>query len=465
MDLPGITGEARRWFALAIGSLVIAGLLSLAVVVGRLPVIAPLIGDPLFFKRCLVVHVDLALVVWFYGFLAGLMATRTGVRAGWIGTASFLSAVGGIGLMLAGSLQRGAEPILANYVPVIASPLFTAGLAAFAIGILFYFLRTLTEPDANSTATLPTGAGLGIRAAALLAIVAATTFISARAGLPSGLDPTTRAEFLAWGPGHVLQAGNAAAMLAIWLWLVARATGRPLLSSAAARGIFALLVVPQLVMPLLTVRGTLDGLYHTGATQLMRWGIFPAVGLVLVLVIRRLWKDRANPGSPEARVARAGLLASTSLALLGMVLGALIRSSTTLVPAHYHAALGAVTVSFMTAAYLVASRVRQDESTGAFANGLWRAARRQLVLFGCGQTVFVLGFAIGGAYGLGRKTYAAEQQVRGAGELFGLAIMGIGGLLAVAGGLWFLFLLIQEMRGWTHGHDHRPHKNLLPESP
>ena len=69
-------------------------------------------------------------------------------------------------------------------------------------------------------------------------------------------------------------------------------------------------------------------------------------------------------------------------------------------------------------------------------------------MFGVGQTVFVLGFAIGGVYGLGRKTYAAEQHVRSIGEVTGLIVMGVGGLVAVAGGLWFLFLILREIRAW-----------------
>ena len=60
-----VSADARRWCALAVASLVIAGLLSLAVVIGRLPFLSGVITDPLFFKRCLVVHVDLSLVVWF----------------------------------------------------------------------------------------------------------------------------------------------------------------------------------------------------------------------------------------------------------------------------------------------------------------------------------------------------------------------------------------------------------------
>jgi hypothetical protein len=84
-----VGADARRWLALAIGSLVIAGLLSVSVVFGRLPGIVRWIDDPLFFKRCLVVHVDLALVVWFYAFLAGLNAIRAGRSFGPVGRAAF----------------------------------------------------------------------------------------------------------------------------------------------------------------------------------------------------------------------------------------------------------------------------------------------------------------------------------------------------------------------------------------
>lgn len=443
--------DARRWFALAIGSLVIAGLLSLAVVVGRLPVLSRIIDDPLFFKRCLVVHVDLALVVWFYAFLAAMLALRSPVSGNRIQTAAFIGAVAGVFAMLAGALVKGAQPVLANYVPVIDHPLFAAGLAAFFVGALFFYVSQLAAPSDTLRATLPPDVSIGLQAAAVTVVIAAATWVSARAGLPEGLDVYTRAEFLAWGPGHVLQAANACAMLAVWLWLIERTTGKPVLRASAARLIFGALVLPQAIMPLLTVRGTMDSLYHTGATQLMRWAIFPAIVTVLVIGVRHLVRHRRNqpPRSHAARTAFTGFIASAGLAVFGMILGACIRGSTTLVPAHYHASLGAVTVAFMTAAYLVSEIVARTPSPGARRERLWRSAKWQLALFGVGQTVFVLGFAIGGAYGLGRKTYAAEQHVRSAGELTGLVVMGVGGLVAVAGGLWFLFLILREMRrGW-----------------
>jgi heme/copper-type cytochrome/quinol oxidase subunit 1 len=135
------------------------------------------------------------------------------------------------------------------------------------------------------------------------------------------------------------------------------------------------------------------------------------------------------------------------------------------VPAHYHASLGAVTVAFMAAAYFVCDRVRRADQCSALGERVWRTAKWQLMVFGVGQTVFVLGFAIGGAYGLGRKAYAAEQHVRTAGEVWGLIVMGVGGLVAVAGGLWFLFLVLREIRAWWRPQLSRPADFSLRTTP
>lgn len=436
---PQIHGDARRWFTLAIASLVIAGLLSLSVVVGRLPVIARFIGDPLFFKRCLVVHVDLALVVWFYAFLAALNALRVGRAMGRVGRAAFLLSAGGVGAMLAGALMRGAQPVLANYVPVIDHPLFLGGLTAFFVGVLWFLLETLRHGQAGNGAPcrMPADTAAGLQAAAVALALAAVTWLATRPALPAGLDPWTKFEFSAWGAGHVLQVANAAAMLAVWLWLLARATGRSLLGARGGRMLFTALLAPHFAMPLLTARGAMDPLYHTGATQLMRWGIFPVVLVVLVMGVRHLRGKGLARGEPLAPVAVAGFAASGALTSFGFILGACIRSSTTLVPAHYHASLGGVTVAFMTAAYLICAPAIPAAS-----------ARRQLVCFGVGQAVFAAGFALGGIYGLGRKAYAGEQHVRTAGELVGLGVMGVGGLVAAAAGVWFLVLVLRAMRGW-----------------
>jgi hypothetical protein len=296
---------------------------------------------------------------------------------------------------------------------------------------------------------LPEDAAVGLQAAAVAVVLAAATWISARTGLPEGLDAWTFFEVSGWGAGHVLQVANVCAMLAVWLWLAKRATGQAVLSRKAARILFTVLLLPHFVMPLLTWKGTLHQLYIGGATALMRWGIFPVVVTALFLTIRHLRRCRRSlSADPGSRLALAGFVASASLTVLGILIGACIRSSTTLIPAHYHASLGAVTAAFMAGAYLILEAIDKEHAAVAFITRFCRAGRRQIILFGIGQSVFAVGFGIGGFYGLGRKTYAAEQHVRSAGELAGLGIMGLGGLLAVVAGLWFLYLMIREMRRW-----------------
>lgn len=436
----------RQWTWLAVMSLVVAGLLSLAVVVGRIPVISRLIGDPLFFKRCLVVHVDLALIAWFYTFIAGLTAMRAPLSANGLARFPLWLALTGMALMLAGAAVPGAIPVLSNYIPVIDHPLFFAGLGFFFGGVLCNFVQSVLAKPARRAGGLPADSATGLLAAALAVVLAASSWISARAGLPEGLDTWTRAEFSAWGAGHVLQVANVSAMLAVWLWLLCRATGRQVLTNRQARVLFTLLLAPHFIMPLLTCRGTMDRLYIDGATMLMRWGIFPVVLTVLFFSFRHLRRHRAKILEPVQRMAAAGFKASAALTLLGILLGACIRSSTTLIPAHYHASLGAVTAAFMAGAFLVIEAFARDAGRLESLARLWGSARRQVMLFGIGQSVFAIGFGIGGVYGLGRKAYSSEQHVRSAGELAGVGIMGIGGLVAVAAGLWFLTLVIRELR-------------------
>lgn len=440
-----VSADARRWCALAVASLVIAGLLSLAVVIGRLPFLSGVITDPLFFKRCLVVHVDLSLVVWFYAFIASLLALRFSSDTGLAGKITFGTSILGVFAMLAGALMRGAQPVLANYIPMIDHPLFLIGLGLFFLGIVGFFLVALSRNSAMSDGPLPTEAAVGLQASALAVLLALVTWVSSIAGIPSGLETTTFYEFTIWGAGHALQVANASAMLAVWLWALNKATGAPVVSKRTANLLFGLLIAPHFILPLLTMRGTLDPLYHNGATQLMRWGIFPILIAFLILGVRHLWRHRSKQNSHASRAIIAGFWASVSLTVLGIVLGACIRSSTTLVPAHYHASLGGVTVAFMTAAFLIAWTIKSKQGLD---KKVWKSIKRQLAVFGIGQTVFALGFAIGGVYGLSRKAYGSEQTVRTMGEYVGLITMGLGGLIAVVGGLWFLFLIIRELTDW-----------------
>ncbi len=434
--------SARGWFALAVGSLVLAGLLSLMLVIGRLPFLGWLFTDPLFFKRALVVHVDLAIVVWFQAGTLAFLGLAVGPRLprGWTAAALALAATGVLGL-LTGAVMPGAQPVLANYVPVIDHPVFFGGLVSWFAGAGLFCVLAIAAPARTDDRALTPGAVIALRTSAAANLLAIVTFAGAWVTTPKA-HPSVTYELMFWGGGHVLQAANVAAMLGLWLHLLQRWTGRAALSPAPTAGLLAILVLPQVVMPFLAFGGTTATQYFPMATHLMRWTLFPVVLVVLGVAIVHVRRHRAGLNWRDFRA--AGLAGSATLTVLGFILGAMIRGSSTLVPGHYHCAIGAVTLALMAAAYDFTTATAAPGRTPAPA----RRARLQLLLFGGGQAVFGLGFALAGAYGLGRKQYGAEQHVRSLGEYLGLGVMGLGGLVAVAGGVLFLAVMLRRLGTW-----------------
>lgn len=447
----------RRALLLAIGSLLLAGCFSLFLIIGRLPVISPWITDPLFFKRCLVLHVDLALIVWFFSFAAGLYALLPGDRASHaLHRAGLTLAGAGVLAMIGGTLIPGTAPVLANYVPVIDHPLYVGGVALFFGGILLAFIndRLFTRMPAVADGApasaweplrLTPDAAAGLKTAALAFLLAVTMFLVARAATPRGIEVKAFYELVFWGGGHVLQVANVATMLAVWLLLLSSRLRSAVLPPAVARILFALLLAPHLIGPLLTLEGTVGATYRLGFTRLMQFGIAPVVLVVMVLCVRRLrraWRN-GDIGARDWRDPRlVGFVMSAALTLTGFALGASIHGSNTMIPAHYHASIGAVTVALMAVSYPLLRPLGLASLTGRRA----RLIPWQLGLFGGGQVIFALGFALGGLHGLDRKAYAGDQYVRSFGELAGIGVMATGGLIAVVGGLLYLALMVSAVK-------------------
>jgi len=75
-----------------------------------------------------------------------------------------------------------------------------------------------------------------------------------------------------------------------------------------------------------------------------------------------------------------------------------------------------------------------------------RWARVQPWLYGGGQFLHVMGLVISGGYGVQRKVAGAEQALDSTGRVVGMGLMGIGGLIAIAGGFLFLYVCYRAMR-------------------
>lgn len=436
---PEATG-LRQWLFLAVAVLATAGAFALLLVFARMPPFDRLVTDPAFFRRALVIHVDLALVFWFVAFVAGLLFLLPGRAAPWTFAGVRVSAVG-IALCAVAAAIPGAEPVLANYVPMIDHPLYTAGMLTFGAGVLVAFADRRLLAEAPPRYPVDGAVLAGLRAAGVGLVLVALTAFGSALGRPVGeLDAFGFWELVNWGPGHVLQLVTETAMVAVWLLLLGSATGRPVVARGPAAVLFALLVLPWMASPLLTLEGTQSGHYRAGFTALMRWGLFPVVTVFAVLCVRalvRAWRAGELGARPLADLRVSGFLVSLGLTALGFVLGALIDGSNTIVPAHYHAAIGAVTAAFMASTHLLLDWVGVPQASPR----LRRLASWQPAVYGLGQMVFALGFALAGAHGQARKVYGAEQ-TRGLVETVGLGVMGVGGLVAVAGGLLFLAVVL-----------------------
>jgi hypothetical protein len=434
---------ARGWLWLALLALVGSGLFSILLVLSRTPGLNRLFDVAGFFRVALVVHVDLSVLVWFVA-LAGLLWSLNGSARGaaWGWAALALCSVG-TALMALAPFVAAAEPIMANYIPVLDGPLFIAGLLVFGAGSAVLVLRSLFTAPRIGTGFDGEGAlRFGLNAAAVSAAVALAAFAASYAGVPHALAGRAYYEILFWGGGHALQFTWTLLMLVGWLWL-ASACGAPLpLSPRVTLLMFVLALAAVFVSPVAYLAHDIASVEHRNLLTLaMRFGggvtIVP-IGLAVLYGLARA-PARLRGWSGPAGPLRAALLASVLLFAAGGLIGIFISGSNVRIPAHYHGCIVGVTLALMGLVYHLLPRLGYGAPQG-------RLATLQPALYGFGQLMHIVGLVWSGGYGVQRKVAGAEQVLRSHGEVAGMALMGLGGAVAIAGGLAFVAVLIRALR-------------------
>lgn len=440
------------WMGLAVASILVAGALALVLVVGRAPGLNTVIKDPTLVKRCLVVHVDLALGVWFYAFLSALFALTPG-RIRVTNVIGFAMAVVGVLLFVGSIFDVSATPVLSNYVPALDSNVFMIGIALFAGGVGLGFLspslfglgKSLTAPDVSPAAAI------GLRMSALIYLLAMPTFAAGWFHAQGDIPVDQKFEMAFWAGGHVLQFANEAAMCSVWLMILDRMLGRPVLSRTVTGILFLIHALPPIFAPGLAMMNAPRDTF----TMMMQFGIWPVPSIIMLASIFAIAKGRGRISSRDFKSpAFVGFVTSVVMTLIGYGMGASIAfvdRETTLIPAHYHIAIGAVTAAYMGVSF----SMLQKSGWKMPSEKLRRLAVWQPFLFGLGQTIFGFGLGIAGTLGSQeRKVYGHEQHVRSGGELFGLSVMGIGGIIALAGGILFLLVLFRMWKATKPSKSH-----------
>jgi len=443
------TDYSRHWLKLALFSLLLSGFFSLVIVFARTPGISGWITDPLFARKSLVLHVNFSLVVWFYSFLAVLAISLSRPVRSVPLTLAVKLAVVGVALMASSLFMPGADPVLANYIPVLDHPLFLTGLLLFGLGTVFIFVCCssvkVEDRSPDRPAFYSDNAREAIRMAGYLIPLAIMTILASWIITPTGSEVNIFYERVMWGGGHILQFANVLGMITVWLILIRKLSGRELFSKRFNFVLLAVLVLPAAFSPLLLIHGTTSQFYYGGFTSLMRWFIFPVVSIYLAAGMWVVWRSKFEgfiTGKLRNNVLYNGLLVSVLLTVTGFIIGAMIKSSNTLIPAHYHASLGGVTVAYMVMIFLLMNEYGYRFREGRIA-GL---VQWQPLLFGLGQLMFVIGFAYAGLHGMGRKLFGQDQAIHTLEAWIGLAAMSIGGLMAVTGGGLFIWIVINSFK-------------------
>lgn len=440
-----------QWILLGISAIGIAGAFALLLAVSRVPGIQDIFPWPLdFFKKGLVVHVVFSFVVFFlavFAAVAHIAAARLGggqPKFPTFGYAAFrLTVVAFVFLFIPAWMNKG-EPILNNYVPVITDPLYYMALMALGVAMALMALRVLLNLPGR-----PSEHAMGMDILTLSGVAASVFYLFSFAyvliawmqlGNPGGPPDHQYNEELFWAGGHVLQFVNVAIIIAAWWAVGASALGRAPFSPmivVACMGVLALGVLATPVFYLVWESFSAGWLLAFSDLQY----VFALATLPVALVA---YKGLGAVKSARADVAwrDPGHLAVTLSPIvfgIGGVMGLFVDGQDTRTPGHYHAMIAGVTLAFIGLYFnifmpLIRRRIAHRKL--AFAT-VW--------MFFIGQGIAAIGLFIAGGHGTARKVAGAEQGLTSLGAKIGMGMNGGGGLLAVIGGAFFVWIIASAL--------------------
>ena len=439
MSTPSAKHELKGWCALALLSLALAGVFALLLAISRVPNIQDVFPWPLqFFQKGLVIHVVFSFVVWFLSLLGALLTIATyrladgtpkarvlGRVAVWLGLIAFIL------LFIPGFRDHG-EPSLNNYVPVIIDPLYYTGLCIFALSLAIQFIRFLVNiPSHNGAFDL---VSQGIAVSGIIYLTALASFgisLNLRWGTP--IDAAFN-EDVFWAGGHVLQYLNTLLMLVAWYVLGGTAIARPLVDPRIFKAILGYFLVAAAA--LLSLSFIYDPISFDGRTA-FTWAQYglapPTLVFVGAAVINLLaYKQSGEPFNWQDPAFLSFVL-SVIVFGLGGYLGLFVDGADTRTPAHYHGVIGGVNLAFIGLFFCFLFPVLGSAAKSS------RTVSILIWSYAVGQSFHSLGLFLAGGYGAPRKTAGHDQGIEDLGAEIGLYMMGVGAVVAVIGGVLFIW--------------------------
>ncbi|CAN5196724.1 b(o/a)3-type cytochrome-c oxidase subunit 1 [soil metagenome] len=386
------------------------------------------------------------------------------------------------GLMLVGSLiveamqwSGRADVLYTSYPPLKAHPLFYLGIILFAVGALgvvgqFFATLTIAKREKTYVGSMPLVV-YGAMAAAIIAVI--TLLHGAMIYIPTflwsiGVIPEINPEIyklLWWALGHSAQQINVAAMVAIWYMLGALTVGAVVLNEKVSRSAFVLYVLfismasahHLLVDPgfgsAWKIVNTSYFMYMAVLASMVHGFTVPA-GMELGMRLRGYtdglfgWLRRAPWGDPGfssliLSVVVFGFFGGITGVTIGTEQINIIAHNTLRIPGHFHATVVSGTaMAFMGATYYLLPLIFQKKVA------FWKLAQAQPYMFSIGMLLVEFGMTFAGSFGVPRRHWDIsfsqapfDVPFNPAVDLF-LAMVGIGGIIAVTGAFSFILISV-----------------------
>ena len=440
------------WLVFAVSALILAGLFAFLIAMARTPVVQELFAGSDFVRIALVGHVNLSFVIWFLAFEGALwtfaatafLKTRVfSPAAGWGGLSL---SVAGTAMITAACMLGLGKPLFVNYIPVIDHPVFYAGLLTLAAGIFITIANSMLTAwkTRKERKDLAYGKGLSLAAFGAASSAAAVFAAILCFGLSfyfkaaSGAVTSSDLETVFWGGGHILQFANTMAMVSAWIFITGLLFNTFSIREGYGKLLYAVFLLFVASAPFLYLLYDIDSYgYRRAFTGLMQYGLGPSTVIFaaavlfsacgsgkggLISKIKELpWK------TPEF----SSLVISMALFAAGGIISLTIHGYNTKIPSHYHGAIGGVTTAFMGMTYCLIRALGVEIKSP-------RIARIQPYVYGMGQILFVIGMFWAGSHGVARKTFGSAQNLNDTAKIVSMAIVGIGGLIAITGGALFV---------------------------
>ena len=413
-------------------------------------------------------------VLWFAATVL-LNSRPAAPRLGWVSFYTML-----IGALIVEFMQWSgkADVLFTSYPPLRAHPLFYLGVILFAVGALtvvgqFFATLVIAKRERTYEGSMP----LVVYGAMVAAIIAVITLLHGAMiyiptflwsiGLISSVDPEIY-RMLWWALGHSSQQINVAAMVAVWYMLGALTVGAVVLNEKVSRSAFVLyvlfismasahhLLVDPGFSPAWKIVNTSYFMYMAVLASMIHGFTVPA-GMELGMRLRGYtdgmfgWLRRAPWGDPGFS---ATVLSVVVFGFVGGITGVTIGTeqiniivhNTLRVPGHFHATVVSGTaMAFMGATYYLIPIIFRKKVA------FWAAARWQPYLFALGMLLLSMGMTFAGSFGVPRRHWDISFSQAPFGVEFNpavdlvLAVMGIGGIMAVTGAFLFIAIAVKSV--------------------